>query len=147
MSGEVQSVDTEALESYYEYLAETNPLYRWLDLRLEDVEPGRLSVHLPYDEKVETPSPPAPPSIHGGVLGTVIDVSAVGAIYTTLDEPRGIVTTDASLSFHDGVQCDVVAEGTTVDVGSTLGSARVRVTPLDGSDEPVATGSVTCRLL
>lgn len=139
--------EADELQKLFEHMVERNEFYTWLDVEPVHVERGRVVGELPFDEKLTPPSPPALPGIHGGILSTLVDLSSIAAMYTVVDDLQGVATTDMSVSFHDSVQETVRAEAEVVDVGDTLGTARVSVQTVDEEEpQPVASGQVTCRI-
>lgn len=139
----------EVLEQLYDQLAERTPYYDWLGFECETLESGRIVITAPYNESTTAPDV-APDSMHGGVLATLVDAAAMGAIIAAKGEPVPLVTTELDITFHDATQEDVIVEGEVVGGEGTLMTARVDIYPETEweSDEPspTASGKATARL-
>jgi uncharacterized protein (TIGR00369 family) len=142
--------DEETLEllinRFEKILAETT-FYDWMELEVEYLEPGRAGLRLPFDETVTTPSPPAPPTIHGGIISTLVDLSGIGAVMSARGGMVGVASVNLNVDFHDRVTESVIADAIVVNEGARLGTAQVSVYPAESNDpDPVATGQTTVRL-
>lgn len=126
-------------------IAERNDYYDWLGLRPVEVTEGRVVVELPFDEHLTVPRTVGTGAVHGGVLATLVDVSAIAAVLAERDDLTTVATTDLDVTFHDRVRETVTAEAGVTGVDDGTASATVVVTPKSG-DEAVARGEVTCRL-
>lgn len=147
---ETEATRLEAVEQYFEYMRDTTPYYDWLEANVDTVERGVVRVHQPYTDRVTPPEVGPDTGINAGVLMTLIDAAAMGAIIAEGLEPVPLATTDVSVSLHDGVAADHLIEGEVIDFGDTLATARVRAYPEADRDEPdpriVASGQATARL-
>lgn len=137
----------EALKQGCRAVADDTEFYEWMGLEVDCLEPGRAVLRLPFDESLTTPSPPARPSIHGGLVATLVDLAGVIALFAAEGEMLGMATADLSVDYHSSVNESVVADAVVVDTGGTLRTARVSVYPADADDpDPVATGRTTIRV-
>lgn len=107
----------------------------------------RTGAPLPKFDFIATFSMPATPwllgssgLIAGGTLAILADATLAAAIGTSLPPQSGLVTSELSLRFLRPVRAggDLVAHGTLVDVGRSLGLSHVRIT--DGSGRLLADG-------
>jgi uncharacterized protein (TIGR00369 family) len=72
-----------------------SPLHRFLGLTFRSPEPGVAEVHLPFRE--ELISDPDVPYLHGGILGTLLDVAGDYAVATRVG--HGVPTVDMRVDF------------------------------------------------
>lgn len=133
-AGLVQSV----IDAEHGYLS-------WLDTRVETVEPGRVVLRVPFDEKLTNPG--TPPTIHGGVAATLIDTAGGLAQRTELETPYagGVATVNLNVNYLRRATSDLVATADVVRAGSTIGVSDVAVESGDDG-EPVAVGQGAYRL-
>lgn len=140
----------DVLEQLYDRLAAETPYYDWLGFECETLESERIVLSAPYDETTSAPDV-APDSMHGGVIATLVDAAAMGAVIAAKGEPVPLVTTDLDVTFHDATREDVVVEGEVVGGEGTLMTARVEIYPESEweTDEPspTASGKATARVL
>jgi uncharacterized protein (TIGR00369 family) len=73
----------------------TSPLHQFLGLSFTSPEPGVAEVHLPFRE--ELISDPDVPYLHGGILGTLLDVAGDYAVATRIG--HGVPTVDMRVDF------------------------------------------------
>jgi len=142
-------MDRDELQRYFEHVLDRNEYYDWLGLRPTTVEPGRVVGEIPFADRLAPPSPPGPAGIHGGVIATLVDISAIGAVVSLLATPRDafVSTTGLAVDFVESVQTDVRADAEVTDVDAKTAHVSVEVFPAEPEDpDPVATGEVTCRV-
>lgn len=139
----------EAFKQYLEHLSESTPYYDWLEMEVVEAEQGRVVARIPFTERTEAPEI-APDSIHGGVLTTAIDSVGMATVASEEMQLAPLATVSMDVTFHEGAKEDVLVEGTLVNGGSTLGTARVEVYPESEADEAdptlLASGETTARL-
>jgi len=120
---------------------------QWIGLEVERQTAGEVELSLPFHEKLTTPGRGA---LHGGIVATVIDNAAGGALRTVLESPTetGHATTDLNVSYLRPVTDDLRVTGRLVRRGSSMAVAKVDVesTDPDGRRKLVATGRVTLYL-
>lgn len=147
---ETEANRLQAVEQYLAYLGETNPYYEWLGAEVTTVDRGFVRIRQPYDDRVTPPEVGPAEGINGGVLMTLADAAGMAALIAEVLEPVPLATTHVDMSFHDGVDEDHVVEAEVVDLGSTLGTARIEVLPSGdvGEQDPriLASGEATARL-
>lgn len=141
----------EILHREFERLAERDEFYNWLGLYPITVETGRLVGGLEYADRLTMPSPPGPGSIHGGVVASLIDVSGVGAVLSTLENPvtASIVTTNLDIDFTKTAESTLRSEALITAVDKHEFEATVTVTTADESNTDsvlIAEGTVLCRV-
>ncbi len=86
---------------------------------------------------------------HGGVISGLADLAAGGAVTTTLPAGRAVVSISLNINFLAPASgARLVAKGTVVKVGSTVGVASVEVVTIDEDREQLcATATVTFRVV
>lgn len=122
----------------------------WLDTTVEELEPGELTMRVPYDEKLANHVDGGEGNVHGGIAATLVDTAGGIACQTALEDPLsgGAATIDLDVSYLRPAQDDLVAEAEVVRVGSTVGVATVTVESRipDGEWAEVAVGQGSYRL-
>ena len=86
---------------------------------------------------------------HGGVISGLADLAAGGAVTTTLPAGRAVVTISLHVNFLAPARGErLVAKGSLVKVGNTVGVASIEVVTLDkGREQVAATATVTYRVV
>ena len=119
-----------------------SPFGLQLGLRLEELEPDRCRLALPFDESLATYGS----VVHGGALATLVDTAATGAAWSAAGS--GVVgggTVDLTIHYLRPAEGELlIAEARIIHRGRSLCSAEVVVTA--GDDEPVAQALVTYKL-
>jgi uncharacterized protein (TIGR00369 family) len=136
-----------APESDLEAALAEHGLFRWLDLEIESVEPGRATFVLPFDEKFANLTSG---TVHGGITATVIDTASGFALRSTFDEPAGVrlTTTDLNVRYVRPATDDLRVTAEVVRAGDSMGVTDCRVTTVhEGERTVVATGGTSYRLL
>jgi uncharacterized protein (TIGR00369 family) len=128
----------ELFRAFMEY----SPFGLKVGLRLEELEPDRCRLELPFDESLATYGS----VVHGGALATLVDTAATGAAWAGAG--TGVVgggTVDMTIHYLRPAEGDVlVAEARVLHRGHSVCSAEVEVTA--GGEEPVAKALVTYKL-
>ena len=121
-------------------------LFRWLGLRVHDLEPGRVVFELPFDEKFANLGSG---TIHGGITATVMDTASGFALQSTFDDPgtTALTTTDLDVRYVRPARDDLRVEADVVRAGGTMGYTEcVATTVHQGERTLVATGGTSYRL-
>ncbi|MFC4449068.1 PaaI family thioesterase [Halorussus aquaticus] len=124
----------------------------WLGVTVEAVEPGRIVMSVPYEEKLVNPDPDGTPVVHGGIAATLVDTASGFALRTTFEDPAeaALTTTDLNVSYLRPATGDLRAEAEVVRAGGSMGVTEVTVTserPDDGEEATeVAVGRASYRL-
>ena len=86
---------------------------------------------------------------HGGVISGLADLAAGGAVTTMLPPGRGVVTISLHVNFLAPARGErLVARGSVVKVGSTVGVASVDVVAVESGHERLcSTATVTFRVV
>lgn len=105
----------------------------WLGVRVESLDPGHLSMRIPFDEVLTNPAIPGRAeqgrTVHGGVAATLIDTAGGLAVRSSLSDPisTGVATIDLNVSYLRPATGDLVATADVVRTGRTVGVAEVAV--------------------
>lgn len=116
------------------------PFNKFLGMRADLVERGRVRIALPYrDELIGDAMRQA---LHGGVISTLVDTVGGITIWTALDNASARVSTiDLRVDYvRPGKPELVVAEGIIVRVGRSVGVTDMRVFHPSAEDVTIATG-------
>jgi uncharacterized protein (TIGR00369 family) len=107
----------------------------WLGVRLVSLDAAGVVIEMPWRE--EFVSDPQGRYTHGGILASLIDLSADYAIAAQLG--RGVPTVDLRVDYHrPAFPGRLVAHARVVKLGSTLASAEAQV--FDEDNYLVASG-------
>ena len=134
------------IDEYHEFLS-------WLGTTVEHVGDGKMTMSIPYDDKLTTTRPNRDdrrPDIHGGVAATLVDNVGGLALRTKLDDPYsgGVATINLNVNYLRPATGDLRATAEVIRAGSSVGVSAVTVvsTPPDGEPVEVATGQGAYRL-
>ena len=127
----------ELLEGYLEH----SPYCATLGLRLEEAEPDRVVLRLPFSQSLPTVGD----VVHGGALSSLLDTAGVLAVWTLVDISEGVprgATVNLNVSFLTAARGrDVLAEGRLTRRGRQLSFCTVEAREDEG--DPVATAALT----
>jgi uncharacterized protein (TIGR00369 family) len=116
------------------------PFNKFLGVTASSLSRGRVEIEIPFrDELVGDPMKPA---LHGGVMSMLADVAGGMAIWSMLDDMNHRLSTiDLRVDYlRPGKLEALVAEGTIVRVGRSVGVADVRLFHRGAPTDTVATG-------
>lgn len=121
----------------------------FLDLTVEELEPGYMVMRIPYDRKL-TNNGPGEGNVHGGIASTLIDTAGGLCVHTALEDPleSSVATIDLNVSYLRPARGDLVGTAEVIRIGGTVGVAQVRVeseTP-EGDIGEVAVGRGSFRI-
>lgn len=125
---------------------EEYPLFEFLDVGVEFVEPGRVALAMPFRKRLVNVTGK---DIHGGVTATIIDTASGMALRSTFDDPAEVrmTTTDMNIRYVRPARGDLRVEAEVVRAGLSMGVTDADVTTLhEGERTIVATGGTTYRL-
>jgi uncharacterized protein (TIGR00369 family) len=116
------------------------PFNKFLGMRADLVERGRVRIALPYRE--ELIGDPVKQALHGGVISTLVDTVGGITVWTALENASSRVSTiDLRVDYiRPGRPELMVAEGTVVRVGRSVGVTDMRVFHPSAEDVTIATG-------
>lgn len=108
---------------------DVSPFQRWLGLQVTEVDEGRMCIALPWKEDLV--SNPNPPTVHGGILASVIDLLGLYSVLTT--GSISIATVDLRVDYHRPAgPGDMRAEANIIKLGSKVSTAETKVFGPDG---------------
>ncbi|MEQ9146574.1 MAG: PaaI family thioesterase [Parvibaculaceae bacterium] len=101
-----------------------SPFQRWLGLRVTEAGDGTLTVTLPWKEDLV--SNPQPPTVHGGILASLIDLMGLYAVLTTGN--ISLATVDLRVDYHRPAgPGDIRAEAAVIKLGSKVSTAETKL--------------------
>jgi uncharacterized protein (TIGR00369 family) len=105
------------------------PFHQWLGLSITEVGDGEITIEVPWrDEFVVNPDGGY---VHGGILATLVDLTADWAIATKLGRP--FPTVDMRVDYHRAAtRTTLRAQGRIIRLGSTFTTAEATVEDADG---------------
>jgi uncharacterized protein (TIGR00369 family) len=121
---------------------ESSPFIGEMGLKLIEMETDRVTVEMPFEQKLAT----AGELVHGGAISGLIDTTAALAAWSGHDLSAGARwgTVGLTVSFLAGAEGETLtAEGTVTRRGRSMCFCRVEVS---AGEKPVAEGLVTYRL-
>ncbi|MFP9193451.1 PaaI family thioesterase [Natronosalvus vescus] len=135
------------------YIDENHEFLSWLGATVESVDDGRMTMAIPYDEKLTNTRPSngdRRPDIHGGVAATLIDTVGGIVFHTDFDDPidAGAATINLNVNYLRPATGDLEATARIIRAGSSVGVSEIMVesTTPDGETREVATGQGSYRL-
>jgi uncharacterized protein (TIGR00369 family) len=120
------------------------PIGALLRIRMTEADEGRVVCSLEPGEDQYNPIG----SVHGGVIGTLMDSAMSCAVHSTLPAGTGYTTLEMKANFLRPVTSrtgPLTCEGKVVHAGSRVATAECRV--IDGAGRLYAHGTVTCLVL
>lgn len=112
-----------------------SPFQRWLGLRVTEAGDGTLTVTLPWKEDLV--SNPQPPTVHGGILASLIDLMGLYAVLTTGN--ISLATVDLRVDYHRPAgPGDIRAEAAVIKLGSKVSTAETKL--FDSNGKLLASG-------
>lgn len=127
------------LEVLRQVCEEFIPFNKWLGMKVEHMERGRVTTSIPW--RPEIVGDPTVPALHGGVIGAVADATGGMAVWSLLDNPASRVSTvDMRVDYlRPGKQEKLIAESHVVRLGTRLGWADVCLYHPGREADPIAT--------
>ena len=124
-------------------LAQT-PYFQLLSMSMSNLEPGRSEFLIPAQEKHLNPHQ----GVHGGVIASIIDAACYWATYSEMDTENALTTVELKINYLSSARAgqSLIAIGTAVKSGKTLGVAEARVAEKD-SGRLVGFGTASCMAL
>jgi uncharacterized protein (TIGR00369 family) len=116
------------------------PFQKFLGMKLTVLKKGFVRMEIPFRE--ELIGDPMRPALHGGVISTLADSAGGAALWSTMEDERGRISTiDLRIDYlRPGRSDTIVAEASVVRVGNRVGVVDVRVFNAATPDVAVATG-------
>jgi uncharacterized protein (TIGR00369 family) len=123
-------------------IASECPYFKLQSLKLLELDIGHSLLEIDLAEKhLQTFG-----VVHGGVFSTIIDAAAFWAVFLEADENLGMTTVDLNLNYlAPATTGKLIAEGTCIKLGKTLGLGAAKVT--DESGKMLAHGTSTLMVI
>ncbi|PCJ70279.1 MAG: thioesterase [Rhodobiaceae bacterium] len=103
---------------------DVSPFQRWLGLQVADVGDGKICVTMPW--KDEFISNPTPPTMHGGILASLIDLMGLYCVLTT--GSLSLATVDLRVDYHRPAGPGTLrAEADIIKLGSKVSTAETKI--------------------
>ena len=120
-----------------------NGYLSWLGVQMESIEYGNATLKIPFDEQF-TVKEESPPTVHNGIVATLMEQAGEIAIRTTMPDPVNDRVEPLSLdcNYLDEAAHDLTAAAEVVERGDGSAVATITVesrTP-DGNMSTIATG-------
>ena len=125
MAPEFDRFDQAVADAFVDIHKQQTGLPKFLGLRVDAVEPGRMVVSLDARDEFHNPFG----SMHGGVLAGLVDHVLGAVLYPVIPRGHWAATTEFKLNYLAPVRAGtVVAESTVVSLGRRTAVVRVEVT-------------------
>lgn len=126
-----------------------NGFLSWLGVQMQNIEFGKAKLKIPFDKKF-TDQEESPPTVHNGIIATLMEQDGELAIRTTMDDPVNDLVEPLSLdiNFLNDAAHDLTAVAEVIDQREAAAVATITVrskTP-QGDTEPIATGQGVFRI-
>src|SRR6056297_303513 len=105
-----------------------NGYLSWLGVQMQNIQYGKSKLTIPFDEKF-TDKEENPPTIHNGIVATLMEQTGELAIRTTRDDPVNDLVEPLSININflnDAVH-DLTAYAQVVETRETSGIATITV--------------------
>ncbi len=126
-----------------------NGYLSWLGVQMQNIQYGKSKLTIPFDEQF-TDEEENPPTVHNGIVATLMEQTGELAIRTTLDDPVNDLVEPLNINInflHDAVH-DLTGYAKVVETRETSAIATITVesrTP-QGNTESIATGQGVFRV-
>jgi len=126
-----------------------NGYLSWLGVQMQNIQYGKSKLTIPFDEKF-TDEEENPPTVHNGIVTTLMEQTGELAIRTTLNDPVNDLVEPLNINvnfLHDAVH-DLTGYAEVVEMRETSAIATITVesrTPT-GNMESIATGQGVFRV-
>lgn len=140
--GNMKTLNPEYIQRISE-LVNQSPYFELQSMRLVDVGIGFSHLEIDLGKKHLQPFG----FVHGGVFASIIDAACFWAIFHNIEDQRaGATTVDLKLNYlAPAVSGKLIAKGSQIKLGKTLGYSEARVT--DGEGRLLAHGTSTLMIL
>ena len=122
-------------EPLLRFFEEQIPFNRWLGMRVERAQEGKVTVRIPF--RPELVGDPRRPALHGGVLSTLADTAGGLAVFSAVGDPTCKVSTvDLLVDYlRPGILEDLLCEAEILRLGHRV--AVVQMVVLQGGGDYV----------
>jgi len=115
-----------------------NGYLSWLGVQMGDIEFGEANLTIPFDERF-TDNEADPPTVHDGIVTTLVEQTTELAIRTTMPDPVNdrVDLLSTTVNFLDEAAHDLEATASVVDSGDGSAVAEASVESRDPQGTPV----------
>lgn len=118
------------------------PYFTLLSMEIQELQWGTSLVGLDLKEKHLQPFG----RVHGGVIASVVDAAVFWAVFTEIEDGKGLTTAEVKLNYLAPVQSGrLLAQGRCIKIGRSLGLGDAQVFDVNGN--LVAHGTSTVMIL
>ena len=119
-----------------------NGYLSWLGVQMGNIEYGEANLTIPFDERF-TDKEADPPTVHNGIVTTLVEQTTELAIRTTMPDPVNdrVDMLNITVSFLDEAAHDLEATATVVDNGDGSAVAEASVESRDPQGTPITVAS------
>ena len=119
-----------------------NGYLSWLGVQMGNIEYGEANLGIPFDERF-TDKEADPPTVHNGIVTTLVEQTTELAIRTTMPDPVNdrVDMLNITVSFLDEAAHDLEATATVVDNGDGSAVAEASVESRDPQGTPITVAS------
>lgn len=126
-----------------------NGYLSWLGVQMQSIKYGKSKLTIPFDEKF-TDKEQNPPTIHRGIISTLMEQTGELAIRTTRDDPVNdlVEPLNLNINFLHEAAHDLTGYAEVIETRDTAAIATIRIesrTP-QGDTETIATGQGVFRV-
>jgi uncharacterized protein (TIGR00369 family) len=107
-----------------------SPYHRWLGVELVQAESGHVVVRMPFRE--EFVGSDERTNIHGGIIATLADITACFVMMSSIGGDAPNLNLQVDYLRMVAPDTDLIATGTTIKAGRTVGVANVEIRTPDG---------------
>ena len=111
-------------------LISASPYHRWLGVELLEAEAGEVKLRLPYRD--DFLGSDARINIHGGIISALADIAACFAMMSATDGDAPNLNLQLDYLRMAGPDTDLIAIGSVVKAGRTIGISDVRIQTPEG---------------
>ncbi|RXK47277.1 PaaI family thioesterase [Halorientalis pallida] len=119
-----------------------NGYLSWLGVQMGDIEFGEANLTIPFDERF-TDKEADPPTVHDGIVTTLVEQTTELAIRTTMPDPVNdrVDLLSTTVNFLDEAAHDLEATASVVDTGDGSAVAEASIESRDPQGTPVTVAS------
>jgi uncharacterized protein (TIGR00369 family) len=116
------------------------PFSKFLGMRVVTIESGLAVVEIPF--RAELIGNPLVPSLHGGVVSSLLDTCGGVAVWSQIGRSDRISTVDLRVDYlRPGRPELLIGRGCVVRLGNRVGVAELAAYHAGAEDEPIAVGT------
>jgi len=119
-----------------------SPYHRWLGLRIGEIGEETIEIVMPWRDEILSRTEPHP-VVHGGILGSLIDMAGLFAVYASGATPTG--TAYMHVDYHRPATAGpLTAKARILKLGRSLSTAEIFIYGPDGKLLASGRGGYPC---